>query len=198
MTIDRRTTERARPVSQRMTIFALFVTVAAALVPCGCGPRSQPTKLPGADRGDTKSEPAARGKNQGEPEARASGSLANVDFREVDSPTIASFIYRHGGEAGLATLLEIVGGGVTCCDYDLDGQTDLAFSGGGKIDAEAKEIRGAKPLFCRGRGGFRFDDVTVASGLATKGLYSHGFAAADWNDDGFVDLALYGYGGVLL
>ena len=197
MTIDRRTTERATRVSHRITICALVLTFTVVIGTSGCGSRSEPTKLPGADRGDTKLGATTRGENQRETDDAGTGSLAKVDFREVDSPTIASFIYRHGGEAGLATLLEIVGGGVTCCDYDLDGQTDLAFAGGGKIDPDSKEIRGAKPLFCRGRGGFRFDDVTAASGLATKGLYSHGFAAADWNDDGFVDLALYGYGGVL-
>ncbi len=157
----------------------------AVLMGTGCGDVNR-----AIDRSEVSSE---RRQNAAEGE-----SPQPVSFREVDSVVISGFTYRHGGEAGLATLLEIVGGGVTCFDYDLDGENDLAFAGGGRIDPVERSIRGERSLLCRGEGGFRFEDVTDAAGLGVKSLYSHGFAPADWNHDGFVDLAMYGYGGIRL
>jgi hypothetical protein len=77
-------------------------------------------------------------------------------------------------------LIETMPGGVAAFDFDRDGHTDLYFTNG---RAPARLLRND------GKG--RFEDVTARAGLAGGG-FTMGAAAADYDNDGNVDLFVAG------
>lgn len=121
-----------------------------------------------------------------------------IRFVEATPAAVQDFVYRSGKDAGLNTILEIVGGGVACVDFDLDGRCDLFFPGGGQIDRQSEIVSGAASVLFRAVDDGNYDDVTEAAGMAVADLYTHGATAADFDHDGFVDLLVYGYRGVRL
>jgi enediyne biosynthesis protein E4 len=126
------------------------------------------------------------------------GATSQIAFREVNNPILSSVYFSNGADAGMNSILEIVGGGVSCFDFDLDGNCDLLFSGGGVIDQAKKTVGGQASYFLRNRGEWRFEDCTAPSSLDTSTMYTHGVAIADYNNDGFEDALFYGYRGILL
>jgi len=121
-----------------------------------------------------------------------------IRFVEATPAALQDFVYRSGKDAGLNTILEIVGGGVACVDFDLDGRCDLFFPGGGQIDRQSEIVSGVPSFVFRAVDDGNYDDVTEAAGMAVADLYTHGATAADFDHDGFVDLLVYGYRGVRL
>jgi len=114
---------------------------------------------------------------------------SKIDFRRASSFTSVKY------------LLEAMGGGVAMFDYDNDGRMDLFFTNGAALKdpmprTEMPDKRDPKfwnRLFHQKKDG-TFEDVTEASGLRGEG-YSLGAAAADYDNDGYVDLYVTGYGG---
>ncbi len=98
-------------------------------------------------------------------------------------------------------LLETMGSGVAVFDYDNDGRLDVFFANGAPIPNPApKEFvpQKASPadwnrLYHQKKDG-TFEDVTAAAGLQGVG-YSLGTAVGDYDNDGFEDLYVTGYGG---
>ncbi len=121
-----------------------------------------------------------------------------IDFRVIHSPTLDAVVYQNGRQANMCAILEIVGGGVTCFDYDLDGYCDLFFPGGGTIEPEQRIVSGVPSTLLRGGPDWSLSKVDVAACATVDDLYTHGAVAADYNHDGFVDLLVYGYRGVRL
>ena len=119
-------------------------------------------------------------------------------FEDVTAPSGVGFAYRDGGEAGLYTILETVGGGAALLDFDRDGDLDLFFTGGGSLSGPPVQIKGRPPALYRNNGGWRFTDVSASAGLFDDGLYSHGAMAGDFNRDGFADIFMTGFGGCRL
>jgi hypothetical protein len=105
--------------------------------------------------------------------------------------------YRNGDETNQNSILESLGGGVGLLDFDRDGWVDAIFPQGGQISSEGA-IRGAKTRFWRGLPGMNAIDVTNASRAPGPHVYSHGVAVGDYDDDGFADLIVTGYGGIQL
>ena len=54
-----------------------------------------------------------------------------------------------------------------------------------------------RPVPERDRSEWSFRDVTANAGMAQAAHYSHGCATSDWNQDGFIDLLVTGYGGLV-
>ena len=110
------------------------------------------------------------------------------------------FTYRNGEEADNYSMLESVGGGVALIDYDQDGLLDVFVPGGGYFAGPDKhEIRGYPNRLFKNLGGWKFRDVTAEVGLPTEGLfYSNGCAVCDYNNDGWPDLLVTGYGRMIL
>lgn len=125
-------------------------------------------------------------------------ATTQIEFREVNIPFLSSVRHKNGADAGMNSILEILGGGVSCFDFDLDGNCDLLFPGGGDIDQEKKLVSGQASYFLRNRGEWRFEDCSVQSSIDTSAMYTHGAAIADYNNDGFDDALFYGYRGILL
>src|SRR5262249_42399884 len=120
-------------------------------------------------------------------------------FRDVTPGSGVEHTYRNGEEAGHYSLLETLGGGVALIDYDGDGLLDIFLPGGGYYDGpDKKQIQGYPSKLYKNLGGWKFKDVTAEVGLDRPLFYTHGCAVADYDNDGWPDLLLTGWGGVVL
>lgn len=110
------------------------------------------------------------------------------------------FVQTNGVESGLLTILESLGSGVGVADFDRDGWNDICLPGGGtfRTVGSSVSVMGKAPGVFRNLGNWRFEDVTGPARFGNNKLYSHGVAIADYDNDGFCDIALTGYQGVQL
>ena len=115
------------------------------------------------------------------------------EFQEQEAESGFSFTYHNGEEAKQNAILESLGGGVGLLDYDRDGLLDLFLPGGGSFDAGPAVLGVASALFRQITEG-RFVDQSVLAGVATSTQYTHGVAVGDFDNDGFADVLVTGYG----
>lgn len=93
-------------------------------------------------------------------------------------------------------LLETMGGGVALLDYNNDGRLDVFFVNGGKPAADFGRRDPAfwNRLFRQNADG-SFADVTAAAGLdKSPNAYGMGVATGDFDNDGWIDLYVTGFG----
>ena len=91
-------------------------------------------------------------------------------------------------------MVETMAGGLAVFDYDGDGLPDIFFTNGAQIPSLTKRAPDQWNRVFRNRGGMAFEDVTARAGIAGEG-YSTGAAAADYDNDGRVDLFVAGING---
>jgi len=117
---------------------------------------------------------------------------AGIDFKHENSPTSSKY------------LLETMGGGVALFDYDNDGRLDVFFTNGAKLEdpmtPASRPDRSDRRFWSRlyhQKADRTFEDVTERAGLTgmPQNLYGMGVAVGDYDDDGFEDLYVTGYGG---
>jgi hypothetical protein len=84
-------------------------------------------------------------------------------------------------------MIETMSGGMAAFDYDGDGRTDIFFTNGAALPSMKKDSPRFWNRLYRNNGGMKFTDVTETAGLAGEG-YAMGAAAADYDNDGHVDL----------
>lgn len=150
-----------------------------------------------------RTEPAAAPSSQGEAISKQNSPAARPvlpgAFLDVTTGSGIEFVYRNGEEAGHYSILESLGGGIGLIDYDQDGLLDIFVTGGGYFDGpEKKQIQGHPSRFYKNLGDWKFRDVTADAGLAQPLFYSHGCAVADYDNDGWEDLLVTGYGRLAL
>jgi enediyne biosynthesis protein E4 len=117
-------------------------------------------------------------------------------FQDVTGQTGIEFRYRNGQEAGHCTVLESLGGGVAAVDYDGDGYLDLYLIGGGQFTPDER-IEGLPNRLYRNLGDWRFELVSDEASITDRG-FGHGCTVGDYDNDGFPDLLVTHYEGVLL
>jgi hypothetical protein len=130
------------------------------------------------------------------PQQRTVGTgtaAAAVTLRNVAPAAGIPFVLRHHPTPE-KHLIESVPGGVAAFDANGDGRIDLFFTNGAVSPTLEKGGEQDWNRLYRNDGGMRFTDVTKESGLAGRG-YAMGAAAADYDNDGDVDLALGSIGG---
>jgi enediyne biosynthesis protein E4 len=135
------------------------------------------------------------------PADSASKLKAAVPGRFVDVTEKSGIHFQqHASKTSRKYLLETMGSGVAVFDYDNDGRLDIFLANGARIDDPTP--KGAIPqkdgpdywnrLYHQKPDG-TFEDVTVKAGLQGIG-YSTGVAVGDYDNDGFDDLFVAGYG----
>jgi enediyne biosynthesis protein E4 len=87
--------------------------------------------------------------------------------------------------------IETMTGGIAAFDYDNDGFLDLFFTNGAEVPSLQKTDPSYSNRLFHNNSDGTFTDVTVKAGLSGAG-YSMGAAAADYDNDGFVDLYVTG------
>jgi hypothetical protein len=114
----------------------------------------------------------------------ATQPASGVQFTDVTAA--AKITFKHtSGAAGKKYLPETMGSGVVVLDFDGDGWPDLFFANSKNWPGAA----GPEPVSALYRNNHdgTFTDVTKAAGLAVP-LYALGGVAADYDNDGLVDL----------
>ena len=106
---------------------------------------------------------------------------AEVQFVDVTAAAGIAFVHQNGA-TGEKHYPEIQGSGVVFFDYDGDGWLDLYFA----------NTAGPGALY-RNRSDGRFEEATATAGVADSG-YGMGCTAADYDQDGDLDLHITCYG----
>ncbi len=91
-------------------------------------------------------------------------------------------------------LIETMAGGVAAFDYDGDGLIDVFLTNGASLPSLLKQRGRDDNRLLHNEGNLTFKDVTAQSGLEGEG-YSIGAAAADYDNDGKIDLFVAGVNG---
>lgn len=103
-------------------------------------------------------------------------------------------VYRNGENAFLYAMIEANGGGPGIFDYDRDGDQDLFFPGGGEL-TKAPQVVPVEHSIFRNRGGGFFERLIDQAGSMASRCYSFGVNVGDYDQDGFADVLITGWGG---
>lgn len=133
------------------------------------------------------------------PPPSAPQALSPVTFTDITKVSGINF-KRAPALTSNKYLLEAMGGGVGMFDYDNDGRMDLFFTNGAALKDpmpknELPDKQDAKywNRLYRQKADGTFEDVTERAGVKGSG-FSMGVAAADYDNDKFIDLYVTGYG----
>lgn len=176
-----------RPPAANPTLWLLVSALVVSSSGCGNGKAPAVAKTPAAEK-SIPTEP------NGEPEKR---TVTTAAFAQIAPGSGADFTYQNGQEAGHFSIVEELGGGAALFDFNRDGLMDLLVPGGGAIGPKPR-LSGHPPGLFENLGNWRFRNVTDQAGLGTPTFYSHGAHVADYDNDGFPDVVMTGYGGLSL
>lgn len=107
---------------------------------------------------------------------------------------LSAFRNVQGSADAKPHIIEVMGGGATFLDYNNDGNLDILLVRGSTIEKYRKD--GGDPVCAlyRGDGKGHFTDVTRESGLEASHGWGMGVAVADYDNDGWQDIFIAGYG----
>jgi enediyne biosynthesis protein E4 len=116
----------------------------------------------------------------------------------VDVARRAGINFLHDNAASAEKyLIETMGSGCGWIDYDQNGLLDLYLVNGAatRVYSPKQPLRSA---LYRNNGDGTFTDVTDKTGAGAEGLFGMGVAVGDYDNDGFPDLLVLGYGRCIL
>jgi len=128
--------------------------------------------------------------------ASAPATSIPVRFTDIRKAAGITFV-QDSTQTDEKYYLETMGTGVAWLDYDQDGLMDLYFVQSGATEAYTP----AKPLHSalyHNNGDGTFTDVTDKAGVGGEGHYGQGVAVGDYDNDGYPDLYVTGYGRAIL
>ena len=130
------------------------------------------------------------------PHAKAPDAAIPVRFTDIRKSAGITFI-QDSTQSDEKYYLETMGTGVAWLDYNQDGLMDLYFVQAGATDAY-KPDKPLRSALYRNNGDGTFTDVTEKAGLGGEGHYGQGVAVGDFDNDGFPDIYVTGYGRAIL
>jgi len=113
-----------------------------------------------------------------------------VHFRNVAQASGVRFVHHYSATPG-RYFVESAPGGLAVFDYNGDGRPDIFFTNGADTPSLEKSADADANRLYRNDGQFRFTDVTDSAGVRGIG-YAMGAAAADYDNDGHIDLFVAG------
>jgi hypothetical protein len=114
-------------------------------------------------------------------------------FEDVTARSGIKFVLRNS-VTPKKHQIETMPGGVAVFDFDNDGYPDIYFTNGAPQPSLKKSGPEYSNRLYRNKGDWTFEDVTEKAGVAGNG-YDIGVAAADFDNDGYVDLFVAGVRG---
>jgi enediyne biosynthesis protein E4 len=127
---------------------------------------------------------------------KAQDSRLSVRYTDVRREAGITFL-EDSTQTEEKYYLETMGTGVAWLDYNQDGLMDLFFVQSGETDAYQPPHPLRSALY-RNNGDGTFTDVTERAGLGGAGHYGQGVAVGDFDNDGYPDLYVTGYGRAIL
>jgi hypothetical protein len=124
------------------------------------------------------------------PRGKASGLPFNCRLTDIAAQAGLTAPVIYGGVDRNAYIIEAIGCGVAFLDYDNDGWLDIFVLSGTRW--EGAPAGATNRLYHNNRDG-TFSDVTEKAGLVDTGWHS-GVTVADYNNDGFEDIFVTGWG----
>ena len=119
-----------------------------------------------------------------------------VRFTDVASASGIAFTHDNAASAE-KYLIETMGAGCGWIDYDQNGLLDLYLVNGAatRLYTPKRPLRSA---LYKNNGDGTFTDVTERAGVGAEGLFGMGVAVGDYDNDGFPDIFVLGYGRCIL
>ena len=121
---------------------------------------------------------------------------ASVRFTDIRKAAGISFV-QDSTESDEKYYLETMGTGVAWIDYDQDGLMDLFLVQTSATDVY-KPNHPLRSALYHNNGDGTFTDVTGKAGVGGEGHYGQGVAVGDYDNDGYPDLYVTGYGRAIL
>jgi enediyne biosynthesis protein E4 len=114
----------------------------------------------------------------------------------IDIAASAGIEFTHVSSPDLRYIMESMSGGVALIDYDRDGWPDIFFTNAPTVDMALHGRKARSALYHNNRDG-TFTDVTDKAGVGFP-CWANGAVVGDYNNDGWPDLLVTCYGGIVL
>ena len=114
----------------------------------------------------------------------------------VDITASTGIHFKHLASPDKKYIVESMSGGVALIDYDRDGWPDIYFTNAPDVDMQLAGKKARSALFRNDHNG-RFTDVTDKAGVGYP-CWANGAVVGDFNNDGWPDLFVTCFGGVVL
>jgi len=114
----------------------------------------------------------------------------------VDITASTGIHFQHLASPDKKYIVESMSGGVALIDYDRDGWPDIYMTNAPDVDMQLAGKKARSALFHNDHNG-AFTDVTDKAGIGYP-CWANGASVGDFNNDGWPDLAVTCFGGVVL